>query len=162
MTEDNLPPALRLLGEGGRHLMLDSVPHAQALGFALVDMRRDHAVLKAPYRDEFIGDPETGVIHGGVITSLLDNTSGIAVVCALDGLMPIATLDLRIDYMRPARPLTDVFAHAHCYKVTRSIAFVRAIAYEEREDDPVATSHGAFMLRVNGGRDAGGEGGTGR
>lgn len=152
MSEENsdVPPALRLLGDGG-HLMLDGVPHAKALGFKLVDLRRDHAIVKVPYRDELIGNPETGVIHGGVITSLLDNTSGLAVVCALDELWPTATLDLRIDYMRPARPHADIFAHAHCYKVARSVAFVRAAAYEDREDDPVATSHGAFMLKTNGG-----------
>lgn len=157
MTTDSQkkPPGLRLLGDGG-HLMLEGVPHAQALGFKLVAIRRDHAILKVPYRDELIGNPETAVIHGGVITSLLDNASGIAVVCALDELVPTATLDLRIDYMRPARPHTDIFAHAHCYKVTRAIAFVRAAAYEDSEDDPVATSHGAFMLRTNGGQNTGG------
>ncbi|MFP3944248.1 MAG: PaaI family thioesterase [Alphaproteobacteria bacterium] len=162
MTEDDsdLPAALRLLGDGG-HLMLDGVPHAMALGFKLVDLRRDHAIVKVPYREELIGNPETGVIHGGVITSLLDNTSGLAVICALDELWPTATLDLRIDYMRPARPHTDVFAHAHCYKVARSIAFVRAAAYEETEEDPVATSHGAFMLKDNGGSGAAGGGEAG-
>ena len=152
-NDSDLPAALRLLGDGG-HLMLDGVPHAQALGLKLVDLRRDHATVKVPYRDELIGNPETGVIHGGVVTSLLDNTSGLAVMCALDELIATATLDLRIDYMRPARPHTDVYAHAHCYKVTRSIAFVRATAYEEKEDDPVATSHGAFMLRTNDGARA--------
>lgn len=144
-------PAFDLLGDEG-HLFLEGVPHARALGFKLVDFRRDHAIIKVPYREELVGNPETGVVHGGVITSLLDNTSGLAVVCALDDLVPTPTLDLRIDYMRPARPHADIFAHAHCYKVTRSIAFVRAAAYEEREDDPVATSHGAFMLKRNDGR----------
>jgi len=145
----DLPVAARLFDEGG-HLLLEGVPHAQALGFELVEVRRNHATVKVPYRDELIGNPDTGVIHGGVVTSLLDNTSGIAVVCALADPVPIATLDLRIDYMRPARPHTDILAHAHCYRVTRSIAFVRGTAYEDSEDDPLATSHAAFMLRTNG------------
>ncbi|MEO6338680.1 MAG: PaaI family thioesterase [Caulobacteraceae bacterium] len=130
-------------------------PQARALGLAFVASGDGTATLKAPYSEDLIGDPDTGVIAGGVVTTLLDHTCGQSVFAALDILVPIVTLDLRIDYMRPAKPHRDLIAHAHCYKITHSIAFVRAQAYEDDPSDPVATAQAAFMLNRDGGRPAG-------
>src|SRR5436190_12224801 len=102
-----------------------------------------------PYRPVFVGDTETGVIHGGVVTAMLDETCGMAVQLALDGTRAIATLDLRIDYQKPATPGLDIRAHSVCYRVTRRIAFVRATAYQETEDEPVATATACFMVGAN-------------
>jgi uncharacterized protein (TIGR00369 family) len=102
-----------------------------------------------PYRPVFVGDTETGVIHGGVVTAMLDETCGMAVQLALDGTGAIATLDLRIDYQKPATPGLAIRAHSVCYRVTRSIAFVRATAYQETEDEPVATATACFMVGAN-------------
>ena len=102
-----------------------------------------------PYRPAFVGDTGTGVIHGGVVTAMLDETCGMAVQLALDGTRSIATLDLRIDYQKPATPGLAIRAHSVCYRVTRSIAFVRATAYQETEDEPVATATACFMVGAN-------------
>ena len=102
-----------------------------------------------PYHPVFVGDTETGVLHGGVVTAMLDETCGMAVQLALDGSRAIATLDLRIDYQKPATPGLDLKAHSVCYRVTRSIAFVRATAYQDAEDDPVATATACFMIGAN-------------
>ena len=102
-----------------------------------------------PYRPVFVGDSETGVLHGGVVTAMLDESCGMAVQLALDGTRAIATLDLRIDYQKPATPGLAIRAHSLCYRVTRSIAFVRATAYQETEDDPVATATACFMIDAN-------------
>ena len=126
--------------------LLQASPQAKALGLELVGVEPREATLKVPYRAELVGDPDTGVIAGGVVTTLLDHTCGQAVWAALETYSPIATLDLRIDYMRAAEPGLDIFAHAHCYKLTRSVAFVRAQAYDRDRDDPVATAQAAFML----------------
>jgi uncharacterized protein (TIGR00369 family) len=80
------------------------------------------------------------VLHGGVVTAMLDENCGMAVQLALDGTRAIATLDLRIDYQKPATPGLDLKAHSVCYRVTRSIAFVRSTAYQESEDDAVAAA----------------------
>src|SRR4051795_11378731 len=102
-----------------------------------------------PYRPVFVGDTETGVLHGGVVTAMLDETCGMAVQLALDGTRSIATLDLRIDYQKPATPGLAIRAHSVCYRVTRSIAFVRATAYQETLDEPVATATACFMVGAN-------------
>jgi uncharacterized protein (TIGR00369 family) len=102
-----------------------------------------------PYRPVFVGDTQTGVLHGGVVTAMLDESCGMAVQLALDGRRAIATLDLRIDYQKPATPGLDIKAHSVCFRVTRSIAFVRSTAYQESEDDPVATATACFMIGAN-------------
>ena len=129
-------------------------PHAKALGLEVVGIS-PALILKVPYRPELVGDPDTGVIAGGVVTTLLDFACGWATALALDQPTSIATLDLRIDYMRPARPGLDLHATAHCYKLTRSVAFLRGVAYDEDPDDPVAAAQAAFMLDSNAGRGPG-------
>jgi uncharacterized protein (TIGR00369 family) len=135
--------------------VMSAAPQARALGLEMVSLGDNEATLKVPYREDLVGDPDTGVIAGGVVTTLLDHTCGHAVFAALKAPIPIVTLDLRIDYMRPSEPGKDLFAHAHCYKLTRSVAFVRAQAYETDPADPVATVQAAFMLNRDGGPKAG-------
>ena len=125
---------------------LDWSPHSRALGFEVLDVAKGTATLKVAFREDLIGDPQAGVIAGGVVTALLDHVCGHAVMMGLDSLTAIATLDLRIDYMRAALPGHGVIAKADCYKVTRSIAFVRASAWDLDPNDPVATAQAAFMI----------------
>lgn len=135
--------------------LMNLSPQAAALGFESVELTRSHAVIKVAYRDDLVGDPETGVIAGGVVTTLLDHTCGQAVFAALSEPTSVATLDLRIDYMRRAEPGLDIFVEARCYKQTQSIAFVRAIAYDRDPADPVATAQAAFMTNSSAGRPPG-------
>ena len=140
--------ALELIGED-LQLLVVHVPHARAIGLAVVDAQPGHIWLRVPYADFLVGNPETGVIHGGVITTLLDNGGGAAVMTALDELRAVATLDLRIDYMKPATPGRDIVGHCHCHKVTRNVAFVRGTAYHDTPDDPIATAAMTFMVGAN-------------
>jgi uncharacterized protein (TIGR00369 family) len=129
-------------------------PQSRALGLELVSTSPE-VVLRIPYRADLVGEPDTGVLAGGVVTTILDMACGWATVAALSDPTSIATLDLRIDYMRPAEPGLDILASASCYKLTRSIAFVRALAYDRSPDDPVAAAQAAFMLDSNAGRPPG-------
>ena len=123
--------------------------YGQISGLQLDRAAPGEAWSSLPYRPVFVGDTATGVLHGGVVTAMLDESCGMAVQLALDGARAIATLDLRIDYQKPATPGLDIRAHAICTRVTRSIAFVRSTAYQESEDDPVATATACFMIGAN-------------
>jgi len=122
------------------------VPHNAALGIRRLDVTATEVFLELPYDPKLVGNPETGTIHGGAITALLDACSGRAVFASLAQPVPIATLDLRIDYLKPAEPGKSVFARATCYKLTRNVAFTRAVAYQDDPEDAVAHSVGTFML----------------
>jgi uncharacterized protein (TIGR00369 family) len=126
------------------------VPHNKALGIEILDMAKDTVLFELPYDAKLVGHPDTGTLHGGAITALLDGASGAAVFAALQELVPIATLDLRIDYLRPAENRA-VLARATCYKVTRNVAFTRAVAYHDDPEDPIAHSVGTFMVSTRGG-----------
>ncbi len=124
---------------------IGAIPHSRALEMRIDDVLAGRATLSLPYNERFIGDPETGVLHGGVVTALLDTAMGTAVVSHPQSMGGTATIDLRIDYMRAATPGQRITARAECYRVTRSVAFVRATAYDEGEE-PVASAAGAFTV----------------
>ena len=131
------------------------IPHCHAMGVGFVSVSPGHATLSLPWREDLVGDPESGVLAGGVVTSLIDTVCGMAVWSSLTRFMQIATLDLRIDYLRPATKGALLHASAHCYKVTRSVAFVRSTAFHpDKPDDLVATCVGAFMLDSTASRQA--------
>ncbi|HEX3699111.1 MAG TPA: PaaI family thioesterase [Phenylobacterium sp.] len=137
------PDALSQLGQH----MATTVPQAAALGFRFLSAGDGRGSIEVPWREDLVGDPDSGVIAGGVVTSLLDHTCGLAISAAAPAQpFATATLDLRIDYMRPAAPRAGVTCEAHCYKLTRSIAFVRAQAWDADPADPIATAQAAFVL----------------
>ena len=125
---------------------IEALPHCRALGMTLDTVGFGEAAISMPYDKRFVGDPATGVIHGGAISALMDTCSGAAVMSHPNGPIATATIDLRIDYMRPATPGQHITAKACVYHITRTVAFVRATAVDEDSDRPVATATGAFTV----------------
>jgi uncharacterized protein (TIGR00369 family) len=122
------------------------VPHGQALGISLVscDEATGRCSLRLPWREDLVGDPETGILHGGVITALLDTLAAAAVIAR--SIRPQGTLDLRIDYLRPATPQLPLIADAECYRHTRHIAFVRGLCHHGDPERAVASLTATFAL----------------
>ena len=119
------------------------------LGLTVHEASEHHVLIELPYSAELIGYPDTGVIHGGVVTTLMDTACGSAVVCAIfekfNSLEISPTLDLRVDYMKPAEPNKPIYGFAECYRMSSSVAFTRAIAYQDSIDEPIAHAVGSFM-----------------
>ncbi len=131
---------------------IEAIPFSKALNMSLEEIGEGRAVISMPYNEALVGDPRSGVIHGGAVSALMDTCGGAAVMSHPDGPIATATIDLRIDYMRAAAPGQTIRTEAGCYHVTRSVAFVRATAWDEDTDRPVAAATGAFTFqRANGG-----------
>ena len=123
-----------------------ALPHARALGMRLESISAGVVVIAMPHDARLVGDPQTGVIHGGAVSALMDTACGTAVLCHPQAGLSTATLDLRIDYMRPATPGQTLRTRAECHHVTRSVAFVRAVTTDDDETRPVAMATGAFTV----------------
>ena len=123
----------------------DGSGHGAAVGILYHDHGDDWVELALPWRAELVGMPETEVLASGPIVSMMDMATSLAVWMRLGAFRPQATLDLRVDYLRPAVPGRTVIGRGTCYRVTRSVAFVRGIAHDGDPDDPVANVTGTFM-----------------
>ena len=123
---------------------IETLNQARELGLSVIETTEFSLTLCLPYSDRIIGNPDTGVIHGGAITTLMDTTSGSVMLGAMDVFELCPTLDLRVDYMRPAEPRKPVYARAEVYKMTRNIIFTRCEAYQE-SGETVANCVGTFM-----------------
>lgn len=136
----NPPPGM------GQAYFVEVIPHNDRLGLKYVENGVGRIVIDLPYADHLIGDPDTGVIHGGVITTMFDAACGMALLSKLPELCRIATLDLRIDYLRPAKAGATVRCAAECYKLTKHVGFTRATAHDGDPDDPIGTASGSFVV----------------
>lgn len=129
-------------------------PHMREIGARITAVARGRGSMTLPARDEWLGDPLRAQLHPGALTVLADSTCGLAVGTALSEHAPYATLDLRMDYLRPAGPGHDVSCDAHCFRLTRNVAFVRAEVYQSDREQPIAVAQASFMLSTPGGQRA--------
>jgi len=134
----------------GAQTFVAALPHAAHLSMTVTRVGEGTAEMCVPYDKRFVGDPATNVLAGGVITALLDTCMGTAVMAHPRQPGGTATLSLRIDYMRAAEPEHTVTARAECYRITRSVAFVKATAWTDDPDAPVASAAGSFTVEPGG------------
>lgn len=130
----------------------DYIPHNKALALELtrVSLEPTFVEMVLPWNEALVGNPETHALHGGVITTLLDAAGGAAVYLHLRAPVPIATLDLRVDFLGPSTPGLPVYARAECVKATRNVAFVRMVAAHDLSGAPLATAAATYMLSTKG------------
>ena len=127
--------------------VIADIPHCQKLGIYVVDADAGRLSLALPYSESIVGNPDTGVIDGGTLTTLLDTACGFAASSTQGAELEMApTLDLRIDYMKSAEPGLTVICDAEAYRVSSNIIFARGIAFHEHDkDNPIAHCSASFM-----------------
>jgi len=125
---------------------LASRAHGGLLGLRYVAHGADWAELAIDYDERLVGDVATGVLASGPILALMDMATSMSIWIKQQRFRAQATLDLRVDYLRPAAPGKPVIGRGECYRLTRSVAFIRGQAHDGNPDDPVAHVVGTYMF----------------
>lgn len=124
---------------------ISGIPYAAFSGMQVVEVKAGFVNLLLPARSTWTGDTKRNLIHAGCLSVLADTACGLAVGSAMEQMEPFATLDLRMDYLRPPVANVNVTCHATCHRLSRSVAFVRGELYQLGQDEPVATVNATFM-----------------
>jgi uncharacterized protein (TIGR00369 family) len=119
--------------------------HGGRIGITYRAHGDDWVEMTLPYREDMIGDPDSGVLASGPIVALMDMATSLAIWVKRGHFVPHATLDLRVDYLRAATPGRDVIGRGECYANKRAISFIRGIAHDGDPDDPIAHVAGTYM-----------------
>ncbi len=125
---------------------LASRAHGGLIGLRYVGHGEDWAELAIDYHEKLIGDEATGVLASGPILALMDMATSMSIWIRQKRFRAQATLDLRVDYIRPATPGKAVIGRGECYRITRSVAFIRGQAHDGDPADPIAHVAGTYMF----------------
>lgn len=107
-----------------------------------------HAVMRMPFSDALAD--RRGALHRGALVTLLDTTCGLAIFSALTSLKPIATIDLRVDFLRLIPPAAELKAVVDCVGTTETVAYIIGRAFAGEGDELIATVAGSFAIDTMG------------
>ncbi|MDB5662007.1 MAG: phenylacetic acid degradation-like protein [Sphingomonas bacterium] len=120
--------------------------HNHFLGLRYIAHGADWMELALDPREELMAEVDKNVLASGPIIALMDVASSLSIWVRKGKFEPHATLDLRVDYLRPARAGHSIHGRGECYRITRNIAFVRGQAHDGDPADPLAHVAGTFMF----------------
>lgn len=117
------------------------------MALKIEEVSPEGVLVRMPFNPDFCVDSAQTLLHGGILTALLDSVFGLANFIAIEGVSTMATLDLRVDYLRPAQSRADIIVRASCYRQTRHIAFdAGSIWFDGHEDKEIARGTASFAL----------------
>ncbi len=129
--------------------LLTLSPHNSFLGMKLESAKDNRLSVSLPLRDELIASEPGRMVHGGVISSILDTSCSLAVMLRLGKLIRVSTLDMRLDYLREVPAEGTLHSRSSCYRLTDQMAFVRGIAFtidKDGTEDKVAKAAASFLV----------------
>jgi uncharacterized protein (TIGR00369 family) len=130
-------------------VMESLIPFNRYLGVRVTEAKKGYCRMEVPFRDELVGDPMRPALHGGVLSALADTAGGMAVWSGLDDERGrVSTIDLRVDYLRPAR-LETIAAEAHVVRLGNrvGVADVR-LFHPSQATETVATGKGVYNITL--------------
>ncbi len=126
--------------------MFEGTHFVRHLGMRFVSVEAGVVVMEMPFQEVLIGNPILPALHGGAISSLLDTVGGACVWSSLEVEDRVATLDLRVECLRPGRPET-LMARGELIRLGNRVGISDLRAYHPgREDRPVALARGVYNI----------------
>ncbi|MDX1496453.1 MAG: PaaI family thioesterase [Salinisphaeraceae bacterium] len=123
-------------------------PLFSQFGVEVEEISQGRAVMSMPYAHQLAnGD---GCLHSGVISTLLDTNCGLAIFAYLADMKPIATIDLRVDFIREPQAGDGIFTDVECYATEGDLAYVTGRATTSSDCSLVATVTGCFAINTMG------------
>lgn len=139
----------------------DAIPFNRMLGLRLAHMDDTHVIMNFDMKEELIGNFLQGILHGGVISSVLDMAGGMATMAAaihkhadkpLEDLVHLigktSTIDLHINYLSPGRGSLFI-AKAWVIKSGRKITFAR-MELSNSDETMIATGSATYLTNARG------------
>lgn len=123
---------------------MELVPYVRFLGMR-AELAGDEMTAVLPFSQHLVGNPIIPALHGGVVGAFLEMTALAQLLVREPLRRQPKTIDVTIEYLRPARALTT-YARADLRKVGRRIANVHVEAWQSERDSPVAALRGHFLL----------------
>ncbi len=128
---------------------LATVKHSVNLGMTVEDTFQRAVTVRLPWREDLVGNPETGTFHGGALFAFMDMAGGLANTCTTFPVFEITpTIDMRVDHLRAPEKGKAVLCHAECYRQSQQVMFVRMTVYEENDEDKVVATGLATYMRM--------------
>jgi uncharacterized protein (TIGR00369 family) len=121
-----------------------SHPLFNAFGVDVEEIGKGRGVMSLACRPPLCN--QNGGVHRGVIVTLLDTSCGLAVFSRIGDMRPIATVDLRVDFIKEAPVGEDIYSEVECYAVEDDIAYVRGHGCTYSDQSPLATVSGSFAV----------------
>jgi uncharacterized protein (TIGR00369 family) len=124
--------------------LLDTLPYARFLGL-LTRRDEDRLTVTMPFAEKLIGNPVLPALHGGSTAAMLELTAVSQVALLYPRLKLPRPINVTVTYLRSGRP-QDVHARARISKAGRRVAHVQAEAWQDDEDQPIATLSAHFLV----------------
>ena len=121
-----------------------AVPYLRYLG---VEIHRNESgpVLRLPFQEKLIGNPELPALHGGITGALLESAAIALVILQIEAPRMPKIVNITVDYLRPGRP-QDTFAWGRITRAGRRIVSVQTLAWQSARDNPIATASARFLI----------------
>ena len=135
----------------------EKIPFNKALGLKIISLKEDNVCIKLEMKEKLVGNYKYGMLHGGVISSVLDATGGAIVSvgllnkmvgCQLEEIFnrisKICTVDLRIDFLRPGQG-NYFLSTGSIMRMGNKVVVIRTTLHNDKEA-LIAVGTGIYML----------------